>query len=393
MHEKIKEIVLSREAITAIAQEAADMVKRQLLLDDQIKIDPDQLNKLADKISTRMDVAVDYDRIKNAHLSEIRKVEDKFKNYELTDQDRVDIAEKALLELDLSDEIRDTLARSFVSKSFFNEKIGILRQFVRENKGRAATAGISGKEMIEEINKVLGTDWQTGAEGDMLKSIYDSNDDGKVNAADAADSVPWEGVTDKPAFGDVSGPASSNDEEVAVFDSTTGKFLKTVPVTIDPVSRKMAGLGATEQDDNAYMKQNFGLWWTDDGLASGNFRFNIEPNNLGVLLLIGIEGNRVNISSTQFRIIMPTADTALYVIGGITTENNLNVQGDVKFKIYMNSVSNPPTLIELNSIFGTPATVGAGFAAYINDNGAGNNVYLVIADGANWHIFTATKAV
>lgn len=34
--------------------------------------------------------------------------------------------------------------------------------------------------------------------GDMLKSVYDSNDDGKVNAAAAADSVPWSGVSDKP---------------------------------------------------------------------------------------------------------------------------------------------------------------------------------------------------
>lgn len=32
--------------------------------------------------------------------------------------------------------------------------------------------------------------------GDMLKSIYDTDNDGKV---DAADSVPWSGVTDKPS--------------------------------------------------------------------------------------------------------------------------------------------------------------------------------------------------
>lgn len=34
--------------------------------------------------------------------------------------------------------------------------------------------------------------------GDMLKATYDTNDDGKVDAADAADSVPWTGVTGKP---------------------------------------------------------------------------------------------------------------------------------------------------------------------------------------------------
>lgn len=35
--------------------------------------------------------------------------------------------------------------------------------------------------------------------GDMLTSAYDTNADGKVNAADAADAVPWAGVTGKPA--------------------------------------------------------------------------------------------------------------------------------------------------------------------------------------------------
>ena len=34
--------------------------------------------------------------------------------------------------------------------------------------------------------------------GDMYKSTYDTNDDGKVNSADAADAVPWSGVSGKP---------------------------------------------------------------------------------------------------------------------------------------------------------------------------------------------------
>lgn len=56
-------------------------------------------------------------------------------------------------------------------------------------------------------------------------------------------------------------------------------------------------------------------------------------------------------------------------------------------------VSNPPTDAEIDSIFGTPATVGAGFTAYIDDAGAGSNFYQVTSDGTNWWIFTGTKAV
>lgn len=38
-----------------------------------------------------------------------------------------------------------------------------------------------------------------GGGGDMYKSVYDPNDDGKVLSADTADSVPWSGVTSKPS--------------------------------------------------------------------------------------------------------------------------------------------------------------------------------------------------
>lgn len=34
--------------------------------------------------------------------------------------------------------------------------------------------------------------------GDMTKAVYDANDDGKIDRADTADHVPWEGVTEKP---------------------------------------------------------------------------------------------------------------------------------------------------------------------------------------------------
>ncbi|MGO4545787.1 tail fiber protein [Paenibacillus sp. 2TAB23] len=36
------------------------------------------------------------------------------------------------------------------------------------------------------------------ATGDMLKSIYDTSNNGKVDSAEAADSVPWAGVSGKP---------------------------------------------------------------------------------------------------------------------------------------------------------------------------------------------------
>jgi hypothetical protein len=85
--------------------------------------------------------------------------------------------------------------------------------------------------------------------------------------------------------------------------------------------------------------------------------------------------------------------TAMELIGSTGDNVVMDVAGDIKQKVYTDDVSNPPTDAELDAIFGTPATVGGGFTAYIDDNGAGNNFYQITSDGANWWIFTGAKAV
>jgi hypothetical protein len=57
------------------------------------------------------------------------------------------------------------------------------------------------------------------------------------------------------------------------------------------------------------------------------------------------------------------------------------------------NTSNPPTNAELDTEFGTPAQVGAGFSCLINDNAGGSNSYYVWSDGTNWWYTTGTKAV
>ena len=57
------------------------------------------------------------------------------------------------------------------------------------------------------------------------------------------------------------------------------------------------------------------------------------------------------------------------------------------------NVSNPPTDAEIDAAFDTPANVGDGYAAFIDDNGAGANLWLVVSDGTNWWYQAFTKAV
>ncbi len=60
--------------------------------------------------------------------------------------------------------------------------------------------------------------------------------------------------------------------------------------------------------------------------------------------------------------------------------------------IKTDNVSNPPTDAELDAAIGTPAAVGAGWTALLDDAGGGANFYLISSDGTNWWIFTGTVA-
>lgn len=48
------------------------------------------------------------------------------------------------------------------------------------------------------------------------------------------------------------------------------------------------------------------------------------------------------------------------------------------------NVSDPPSDAELDAAFGTPATVGAGFLAVIDDNGGDTDVRIVASNGTSW---------
>lgn len=61
-----------------------------------------------------------------------------------------------------------------------------------------------------QSGRIIGEDGETynlvdllknsgGGGGDMLKETYDTNNNGKVDTAESADSVPWSGVTGKPS--------------------------------------------------------------------------------------------------------------------------------------------------------------------------------------------------
>jgi hypothetical protein len=67
------------------------------------------------------------------------------------------------------------------------------------NKAEVSQIPTKVSELENDANYVTQEELGDAGYGDMLKSIYDTDNDGKVDAAEAADSVPWTGVTGKPS--------------------------------------------------------------------------------------------------------------------------------------------------------------------------------------------------
>lgn len=64
-------------------------------------------------------------------------------------------------------------------------------------------------------------------------------------------------------------------------------------------------------------------------------------------------------------------------------------QTSVDVPVCRDNVSNPPTAAEVTTCFTT--NVHNGFLGLINDNGAGNDIYLVARVGGKWWSFTGTE--
>lgn len=83
----------------------------------------------------------------------------------------------------------------------------------------------------------------------------------------------------------------------------------------------------------------------------------------------------------------------IYQTGSLLSEFNgiVYAAAGVRTKVSTANVTTP-TDAELDSAFGAPATVGAGFIGIVNDNNGGTDEYLCWSDGTNWFYATGTKA-
>ena len=86
-------------------------------------------------------------------------------------------------------------------------------------------------------------------------------------------------------------------------------------------------------------------------------------------------------------------DCSNSLTGNLSSSGKGEFSEGIKTKNSIADVSVLPTADELNTAFGTPAAVGAGFVSTLNDNNESANFYLITSDGSNWWYSLMTKAL
>lgn len=149
--------------------------------------------------------------------------------------------------------IEETVAldgKSAYEVAVLNGFVGTEAQWIASLKGEKGDTGEPGAPGATgapgvgvpaggSVNQVLrkksatnyDTEWASAGNGDMTKVVYDTNDDGKVNSADAADTAPWSGISGKPttftpaphvhAIADVTGLQTALDGKAALSHTHT----------------------------------------------------------------------------------------------------------------------------------------------------------------------------
>jgi len=111
--------------------------------------------------------------------------------------------------------IVETSSKRFVSdveKAEWNDAVEHIKDNIRhiteaerdkwntvESKAELSDIPTKISQLTNDANYVTQDDLGSAGYGDMLKSIYDTNNNGKVDVAEMADNVPWTGIINKPS--------------------------------------------------------------------------------------------------------------------------------------------------------------------------------------------------
>ena len=134
----------------------------------------------------------------------------------------------------------------------------------------------------------------------------------------------------------------------------------------------------------------------NDGLAidpktSGGMA--IDTDGLYIVLDTPVHGLHMSLGASGLSIdddyVFNTGD----VINGDLEITGLLTAGGLKVKYAEDNVADPPIDSQLDTAFGTPAALGAGYIGILDDNSADTDVYICFTNDTSWWLIKGTKAV
>ena len=157
--------------------------------------------------------------------------------------------------------------------------------------------------------------------GDMLKSVYDSNDDGKVNASVSADSVAWSGVTGKPTFGTASGlntgTTNGTIPVIGAGDKLPTSLFPSITLTdLFTVANQAAQLALTAEEGDVAIRTDEGKTYIHNGGSAGTMA------DWSVMPAIGVIQS---VNGQTGVVVLGKADIGLGNVPNVDTSNAANI--------------------------------------------------------------------
>jgi hypothetical protein len=281
----------------------------------------------------------------------------------------------------------------------------------------------------------------TNSSGDININTENDINNIDINIIDAPANVTIDVAGE--ATGNVKGPTSAIDEHIAVFDGITGKLLKDGGVipTSGMIFKWNSTYGTADPGNGFFSSRNsgppsncetlyFGAYDADGTELTWFWSVMKDISRTGYIIINPMGGSptigfRIDFPDYSYPVPYAIIDVGwlwgatfpannetcrvLFIPRGMMADGTAVNEGtdnikwvscqsigdsDIAFIHYsINNVSNPPTDAQLDTAFGQPNVVGAGFVGVLNDNNDGVNEYIVTSDGTSWWYQLMTKTI
>lgn len=157
--------------------------------------------------------------------------------------------------------------------------------------------------------------------GDMEKSIYDSDEDGKVNAAVTADSIPWTGVSGKPSFGTASalntGTTNGTIPVIGAGNKLPSSVIPAVALSsVQSAASQVAQLALTTEEGDVVVRTDTGRTYIKNAGTAGTMADFTEMPAIGVI---------TSVNGQQGIVVIGKADVGLANVQNVDTTNAGNI--------------------------------------------------------------------